>query len=1065
MFGLARFRFNKRKAITVILCFIAVLTPVLLLLNSAEKHMRQAEVFDLSVGELISRKKVPGNALNLQEIGSENLITNGGFEPFIYSKTLQVSGFDAETIFINGADQESNPSYNLPLDDFFIGSRISLYRPQGASNNLISKNRVKDIQEGSLSRFRFYDLRPPKKRKFTWTTAYHEAHELIIGGESGCLLLNPFSDPQYLYSPAGETLEDIIKVDGNLFVLDAGGRIFKVSGESWQQVYGKAPILGRRQNVAAEDFYEASVKDEIVIKQLLLQKNSGTEAADIIWAMDDKGALYHLNYELSTKSYIPEKVQTNFITQKLFNINQQIFALSESGQLYLSENNSEWLALLEKSALGTISGLAAWQDILLLYGEGNKVQILDLNSLATEEVTVSSLLESVADTSKDSLGFRAAVLLSDRRFLLLDQSGFLHESRDAGKTWQKFLARGENHEVKLSDNIFFTERRQLLVCSSDGFWGSNELSLNIILEKPSDAAAPEIGDLLYLEKTSNLPWAIGRKSLSTVSLNQESNYFADWFTAANTQALPQSEDAAPGGGSGALKIWPKKDNLAEDSKLMQGIYSQQTVLPLSMNGDDALRIVHSLKGSAQDLMQGNTAFELSFWAKADNPDAFVDLQINGGNIPTKAVRRSIGTDWSRQSAVFIIPQDVRQESELQVIFDFWQSEEIYLDEVRLHRAELDSAWQEDARILRSLQPNTLRLAYLEIGNSSLPAEFYYTERGQYYLIDKDGLSAVYAGSIKSALELAEASGSQPWLCLKSSISEAELRHLMEYLFGSRQSEYGYRRMQDGSLSRWNRVFKQIYLEFLEDEGDPFDLDLERSRFVDRAIKIIQSTPEYELAKNELIFVDGMSYQDGAFISEADAYAQDYGQIKSLSTNSELRQLAHEKISILPRDAQKLLAARPQIFRSMTALEGANLAEYQCQVLSNLGLEVFTNMPNMSNTAPGGWPSDILAASLSSTAKLAGLSARQCNVDALVEDQHEGLQCFAFASGQKELIFALNLGRDVKLINFPKARPEAAKVLEYDAQGLLINEHRIGSRKGVIPLLPGAMVVLESGFAK
>ena len=42
---------------------------------------------------------------------------------------------------------------------------------------------------------------------------------------------------------------------------------------------------------------------------------------------------------------------------------------------------------------------------------------------------------------------------------------------------------------------------------------------------------------------------------------------------------------------------------------------------------------------------------------------------------------------------------------------------------------------------------------------------------------------------------------------------------MKYLFGSASSEYGQKRLADGTALRWSDLFPRIYLEFSADEAD------------------------------------------------------------------------------------------------------------------------------------------------------------------------------------------------------------------------------------------------------
>lgn len=153
-------------------------------------------------------------------------------------------------------------------------------------------------------------------------------------------------------------------------------------------------------------------------------------------------------------------------------------------------------------------------------------------------------------------------------------------------------------------------------------------------------------------------------------------------------------------------------------------------------------------------------------------------------------------------------------------------------------------------------PSTLRFSSMTIGSTGFcDKEFY----------------GVHPDSAERALIMCRDAGSNPWFLMGSQITQSDVDNFLGYLCGSVSSEYGKRRVDNGTALPWSRQFNNIYIEICDSE-DAFLSDVQRGAYVDYVKTLFERSPFYVDIMDRIVFVDGMEYEGGVVLSSADRHA-------------------------------------------------------------------------------------------------------------------------------------------------------------------------------------------------
>ena len=97
-------------------------------------------------------------------------------------------------------------------------------------------------------------------------------------------------------------------------------------------------------------------------------------------------------------------------------------------------------------------------------------------------------------------------------------------------------------------------------------------------------------------------------------------------------------------------------------------------------------------------------------------------------------------------------------------------------------------------------------------------------------------------SLEDSLKLVKNCNSAPWFVIGPYVNQSDIDKLLEYLCGSLTSEYGGRRIDNGTALPWSRQFTRFYIE-INDSGKVFKSDVQKAAYVNYVISMF-SQSEY-----------------------------------------------------------------------------------------------------------------------------------------------------------------------------------------------------------------------------
>lgn len=153
-------------------------------------------------------------------------------------------------------------------------------------------------------------------------------------------------------------------------------------------------------------------------------------------------------------------------------------------------------------------------------------------------------------------------------------------------------------------------------------------------------------------------------------------------------------------------------------------------------------------------------------------------------------------------------------------------------------------------------PSALRFSSMIIGGTGFCDEEFY---------------GIHPDSAESALLMSRDAGANPWFVMGSQITQNDVESFLGYMCGSVSSEYGKRRIDNGTALPWSRQFNYIYVE-IDDSEDTFLSDVQRGAYVDYVMGLFERSSYYIEIKDRIVFIDGMNYDGGVVLSGADRHA-------------------------------------------------------------------------------------------------------------------------------------------------------------------------------------------------
>ena len=341
----------------------------------------------------------------------------------------------------------------------------------------------------------------------------------------------------------------------------------------------------------------------------------------------------------------------------------------------------------------------------------------------------------------------------------------------------------------------------------------------------------------------------------------------------------------------AWNVYGRGTSVTSTDRAYSGRYGAR----LTGNGEGTHAMVQELPGSAKDYFVAGTFYRLSFYAMSDNIPEKAYCWIEGDGFGRYGFELTqIGRNYKNFSYVFAVTDYMIDAENIRINIAIEGSGNILMDEFYLGPDSYSSAAipQYYADTLASGRPSAVRLNNLNIGSNGFSETSLYlmssdsvshgvegTSSKADYTSDEDMIPlSEYNGkavttSLEESLKLVKQCNSSPWLVIGPYVNQSDIDKFLEYLCGSLTSEYGGRRIDNGTALPWSRQFTRFYIE-INDSGKVFKSDVQKAAYVNYVISMFSQSEYFSDIKDKTVFLDGMNYDGGTMISDADNHTMD-----------------------------------------------------------------------------------------------------------------------------------------------------------------------------------------------
>ena len=301
------------------------------------------------------------------------------------------------------------------------------------------------------------------------------------------------------------------------------------------------------------------------------------------------------------------------------------------------------------------------------------------------------------------------------------------------------------------------------------------------------------------------------------------------------------------------------------------LYGEETALSTSSDdgtygvlegdGDGAHTLTQTLEMNCSDNFSDDSFYRISLRLKSgDSSVKNAMVWLNGdtfGNVGFTV--EGITDKFETYSYVFAVTENmISEEDVIRFNISFEGEGELSVDDIYVGEDRYDKDYVPDSFSdpVIAACPAAIRYDYLGFGSSGFSEE-------RFYSTDEE--------SLETALRLSRDCGSSPWIVIGSCAGKEDIDTLMDYLCGSVSSEYGKKRIDNGTALPWNRQFDTVYIEIRDTEGI-FMSDAQRGAYVSYIIDAFNRSQYYIDIKDNIVLLDGMEYEGGTVLSSADYHA-------------------------------------------------------------------------------------------------------------------------------------------------------------------------------------------------
>ena len=373
-------------------------------------------------------------------------------------------------------------------------------------------------------------------------------------------------------------------------------------------------------------------------------------------------------------------------------------------------------------------------------------------------------------------------------------------------------------------------------------------------------------------------------------------------------------------------------------------YSGANCARLTGNGDDLHALSQKLCGLSTDSFKTDTFYRISAWLKSPDIAGKVYLWIEGksfGKVGT--VINKVTTSYKHYDYVFAVTgQMLKDNEEIRVNIAFEGSGTLYADNVYLgpdsyRQSSIPTHYQD---VIKNGSPAAIRLANLNFASSGFSSSAFYglsdDSNSADYVIGGKQKRVSVCNSLEDSLRMVNYCGSSPWFRIGSCATSYDVNSFLEYLCGSVSSEYGRRRIDNGTAMPWARRFDHVYIEIADSEGF-FISDTQRAAYVNYVISMFSQSEYYTDIKDKTVFLDGMKYDGGVMMSSANSHTMplvigNNDQTATFISNAEA------SFSVAQYDVPRVASSgyRGEYINSLTVKDGLNAGKIVSLLVSDKG---------------------------------------------------------------------------------------------------------------------------------
>jgi len=770
---------------------------------------------------------VGGIGINLPYLPTPNLLKNPSFEDKQYDQVYTVSGGTEKAVYVK-SDSESDTVFD---DDFFVGGTVRIMSlDQDGQLVLKMQAGVTDFKINQLGLWTSLAVPSGAAEGQKVTSLSSSSSMTVAVGDKGLLISDvTSSDPTILdLGVTGNFVSSSCISDRFYAVTNTGS--FATSGD------------GKTWNV-----FDPDTADSFSIHTV-------TSLGKVGIAAGDSGAI--LLCSGGNVISVPSGTSQSLLTSASDGISTVIAGMNGTA---LTTSNGVIFRELSLSEMPLYANTPNWQcsdyrnGYYILGGDMGQIA---LGSYSAETGIFSFASHLAMDESGAFISIEHILFLASGEIIIMDDTGSLYCSNDSGDTWKLLSV----NSMKTIDEIGQTASGKILL-SQGVTLQTTQLFTRIQFDEVQSENVFQAGDMCFLQRS--IPSQSDQTSL--VQLDQVSAVQTDsFFQKANTD-LWQSmgvgttmtmQDLAPsGGGSSSLRL--------VGSEVQEG--------------DQAHYVSQIISGSGDTPFHKSVLYQIKVWLKQDGiSNGQVMAWISGKSVSAGTTFTDVGSSWRQYTYTFFLPSEATGANlgEIRFNIGFTGQGVLNIDKVYFgFQSNADSSLPDSftAPVISS-SPKLIRLDNIGLGQMGVSSQAWVLSSGNEGLSKSDsGFMASGCNSIDASLVLVRDAGSDPWLVIGSAASQPTVDNLMAYLCGSITDPYGKLRIENGTAVPWSTQFSQLVIE-ISDSNGIFSTDLQRGAYVDYIINLIQSSPYYNDNKDKFRFIDGMVYEGGTMLSEADYHA-------------------------------------------------------------------------------------------------------------------------------------------------------------------------------------------------